>query len=809
VPLMGRLFVQMLERYATHKQERSALDFDDLEAEALRLLQTQPAIQARWQQQIRAILTDEFQDTNSRQRDLLALLNGNDGGKLFVVGDAKQSIYRFRGADVTVFRAERARIEADGGRHISLDTSYRAHAPLLTGLNDLLRPILGEQSQPARPWVEPFAPLEPHRRLPGGGFEAPYIELHLTVGSKGDGALHRAAAALVGRLVAWVEEDRLTVGVGDKASQISYGDVVILCRASTSFAAYEDALEQAGVPFLTVAGRGFYQRPEIRDLLNGLQALADPTDDLALAGLLRSPAVALADAALYQLQQARRQMQAASLWASLPEPVASLPAEDQARLARAVELIRRLHRQVGRVSVADLLKDFLDSTDYRAALLQAGQPRAARNVSKLLADAHTSGIVGVGEFLEYMQELRDSGTREGEARATAEGVVQLMTVHAAKGLEFPVVVIGDATYRPPGGSSLLLDETLGLLLPQKDEAGERAASYRLGKRRAEDQEQAEADRLLYVAATRAQEKLLVSGCIGLRKNGTPTGLGQWLGQLAADAVLGLASQSIPYTETGADVIDLPLQVGQTAVGCYVYEPNFALHSSSRSASGKAQPPAEKAVALPPPLLASLAQEEPSSTAAAEGRSQRVWRVAPAVERPRAPAWVVGKLVHAALAAWQFPDGQIEFAAWVEAQARSTGLIDSRQLADAVRETERLLRRFQDHPLYQQMDQARQRRHEVPYSLLVDGVLESGVIDALFLEKEGGWTLVEFKTDAIRNEADLQAILHGSGYWPQVRRYVQAVERLLGQRPRALLCWLNHRDGVTLTTVSSSAGGVTL
>ncbi|NIV34014.1 MAG: UvrD-helicase domain-containing protein, partial [Anaerolineae bacterium] len=183
VPALRQLFDFARGRYTDLKNTQNVLDFDDLEQQALALFQQHETVRNAWQRAVRAILIDEFQDTNARQRDLLAYLNGGEG-KLFIVGDAKQSIYRFRGADVTVFRQEREAIEGEGGVHFSLGTSYRAHQALLVGMNHLLRPVLGDAPNPQRPWAEPFAPLKPHRQQPGAGFEAPHIELHLAVGGK-------------------------------------------------------------------------------------------------------------------------------------------------------------------------------------------------------------------------------------------------------------------------------------------------------------------------------------------------------------------------------------------------------------------------------------------------------------------------------------------------------------------------------------------------------------------------------------------------------------------------------------------------
>jgi ATP-dependent helicase/nuclease subunit A len=793
-PALRAAFDFASQRYDSLKRERNALDFDDLEHGALVLLQENQAARERWQNEVGALLVDEFQDTNGRQRDLVQLLNG-DRGRLFIVGDAKQSIYRFRGADVAVFRAEREEIEAGGGAAFPLETSYRAHRQLIQRLNDLLRPVLGEEADPHRPWAEPFASLAHHREEPGPGFTPPHVELHLTVGSKGAGALNRAAHALVARVVELVGGGLQVVERGEPRP-LGYGDVAILCRATSSFGAYEDALEQAGVPFLTVAGRGFYHRPEIRDLLNGLQALADPTDDLALIGLLRSPVFALSDAALYRLCSGRDTENPFPLWDVAQQGLVQLDGEDGRRIERAAGVIAELHSQVGRLHVADVLKAFLDTTGYRAGLIQAGESRGARNVSKLLADAHVSGIVSVGEFLEYVKGLRDSGTREGEARATAEGAVQIMSVHAAKGLEFPVVVIGDITYGRGGAADVLIDPELGVLLSVKDEDDELPAAYRLGKLRAVDQEDAESDRLLYVAATRAREKLILSGCTGLRQSGTLGSQGGWLGRVGGPEGLGLVGMPIPYDEDGANRTRLDLRIGDAPVACTVYEPGVVWAYPANEMATTVEP-----TVLPPPLLAPVlpGAEAVDQRVSEQERipPQRVWRVVPPAKRPRAPAWVVGSVVHEALAAWRFPDDGFE--QWAQARARGYGITDPQQLDDAVRQSRRLLVRFQADSLYQEMVQADRRLSEVPYSLEEGGQVESGIIDALY-QHEGVWTIVEFKTDRVRDEADFERLLEEEDYVAQAQRYVVAAERLLGVRPQCILCMLNWAGGTRVHMV---------
>jgi len=435
------------------------------------------------------------------------------------------------------------------------------------------------------------------------------------------------------------------------------------------------------------------------------------------------------------------------------------------------------------------LKRYLDRTAYRSALVAAGQARAARNLDKLLADARESGIVGVGEFLEYVGELRDSGAREGEARALTEGAVQIMSVHMAKGLEFPVVAIGDAGHetRPHGG--LLLDPLLGPLLPLAGEDKDDVpAVYRLGRWRDEDQDAAESDRLLYVAATRAMERLLVSGCLTVSDAGQLRRAGGWLGRLLA--VWGLEDAPDGWDPQGARAHARRYTVGESEVEVVLYEERWEPQAAEPLAT--AGPGEDLAIDVPPPLLTlppPPAEARDEGTEDAERRPpRRVWEVVPRTGDERAPAWVLGQLVHEALATWRVADPTI--AEWAATRALAYGVGDPAQRARLGADAARLLEEFRRSDLYAAMDGAESLLHEVPYSRYAGRVFERGVLDALYLSG-GVWTIVEFKTDAVWNDRRLDEILREKHYLRQTDRYVAAVEASLGSRPEAILCLLNY------------------
>jgi ATP-dependent helicase/nuclease subunit A len=795
LPLVQRLFERARATYQGYKGEADALDFDDLEDMAARLLTGNQALRERWRSEIGTVLlVDEFQDTNQRQREIVYALSGFEPAlvvpgqrtALFVVGDAKQSIYRFRGADVTVFRQVQADIRAAGGALIDFDLTFRAHKQLVELTNALLAPLMASRDDPTRPYDVPFAPLRAHRREPGPNTKPPFIEFRLGLGDDKNAGRWAAAVGLAGHVRG------LQAG-----GQIEWQDVALLFRASTAFSVYEDALERAGIPFVTVAGRGFYDRPEIRDLLNVLAAIADPTDDLAMAGLLRSPAIGLSDGAVYVLRwggQAERR----SFWTALQHlsGLDGLEEDDRRRAESARQIVAALHDQTGRVSVAHLLKAFLDMTHYRAALgLVPGGERLRRNIDKLLGDAHSSQLVSVAEFLEYVAVLRDAGARESEAPSEAGGAVQLMTIHKAKGLEFPVVILADAGYTSGARAEpFYLDQELGLLLNLSD-GDAQAAAYRLAAWREAEQQAAEERRLLYVAATRAKEKFILSGNVKVstaKANPGQLKFSGWLADLAQ--VVGLSEAQLPEPLAGPHA--MPLAWGDGLAACTIHPP---VSVSPAFASSQAAAPAsdldERADLLPPittlpgpgATLDQKLKERESDPA------ERVWRVVPK-DKKEVPALVIGSLTHVALRYWLFPSDP-HFGDFLRPFALEAGLIDPTSIRTALGRVEGLLARFQSHPLYARISSA-ERYHEIPYSVILDGQARNGVLDLLFCPgPDAEWTIVEFKTDRLAEKEDLAAYVGRMGYDRQVQDYVQAIEQQMGISPQVLLVFLNVGDSI--------------
>jgi ATP-dependent helicase/nuclease subunit A len=765
------LFQAVIERYKGYLNELQALDFDDLESAALDVLrQSQP--REYWQSEIQSVLVDEFQDTNRRQREIIDHLCSNQSGRLFVVGDARQSIYRFRGADVTVFRKLQRDIERRGGQVLNLNTTFRAHEGLLKGINDLVEPIMGSDPRPEQPYWVPFEPLRPHRLQPREGIEDPFIEFVLGDGANANEGRRTAATALARRLNDLHSEGQIA----------NWQDVTLLFRASTAFPYYEDAFEAFDIPSVTVAGRGFFDRPEVRDLLNMMKALADPWDDLAYVGLLRSPAVGVSDAGIFRLRW--KDGQSRSLRKAMAGDLDGLDDSDQIACRSAHTLVEQLEPQVGRTSVAELLKQIVDLTGYRA-VLTAAPNRLWRNLDKLIIDAQKSKIIHIHEYLEYLSSLRDVGAREGEAVVEAGDSVRLMTIHKSKGLEFNMVVLADA------GGALGNRWSMAYLLPeiglavQPSRVESKPLAQRLSAWLDRDQENAEDSRLLYVATTRAREKLLISGHLTAGKSGYRAY--GWLKEM-------LTAMDIPPDE----VIDMGwgdrvIQLRSGSEAAVFIQANRDIQGSSNDASQMETKEWPERDAMP--LFSPLRDVMTKEVDTVERRQD--WRVTG--EEIKTPEVVTGSLVHEALQRWLFPENP-HFVEQMEAAALRHGLIALHQRRRAVGDAQRMLTALRIHPLWEEINTAVERRHELPYALrLEDGTYDNGFMDLLYGSAENGWTVLDFKTDELSSHAAVDEAIRR--HTAQMRRYGRAVQRILNQSPKLKLCFLNTNLGVQVQIVS--------
>ena len=768
LPLVQKGFTMITGAYQQARAQRRALDFDDLEAGALALLADE-TIRRHWQSEISSLLVDEFQDTNARQRKIVEAIAGS-AGHLFVVGDARQSIYRFRRADVTVFRSLERAVSQVGGLVVDLDETFRTHQELLNASGELLAVVMGTEEDPQRPFHVPFTSLRAIRQEPPQHIPPPFVEMILGVGNKAAEGRPAAARGLAARLLELKADQQLT----------RWDDVVLLFRASSGFSDYENALEEAEIPFVTVAGRGFYDRPEIRDVLNILRALADPADDLAMAGLLRSPAFGLSDAALYQLRW--QGDQPTPYRAALRSAMGSLAAPDLQRAERASTIVDELAPLVNRIPVAELLKRLIDACDYRAILAvdgnRAASSRLWRNLDKLLTDAYASQQVSVDDFLEYLRATRDAGARTGEASADAEQAVQLMTIHKAKGLEFPFVVLADAAYDSNGDpQQFILSPQAGLSF-KLDPA---PLIYKLAKNQEADQENSEEARLLYVALTRAKEKILISGHINQNKDEYKTR--GWLQEL--------------ITASGLDVDALAVQEGRSVDLCTAG--NHMLRACLVSPDmpiGRAayeKPSKEPAAMELTPLFSALPAPSPVRAEEDQPAKLHSWRASGlAANLPR----VVGGLVHKALEVWLFPESAA-LRPLLEAAALNAGLADPAQREGALRLAIEYLRRLQDHPLRHEIETASAVYHELPYIRGSQGPAEVGYLDLLY-QTPAGWEIIDFKTDRIRSVSERE--FFKQKYTPQLRRYRSAVKDMLGQTARSRLCFLDDQGSLTLITI---------
>jgi ATP-dependent helicase/nuclease subunit A len=823
VRALARLLRAALAAYDAAKSARQALDFDDLGLHAEALLASHSEVCARVRRQYRSVLIDEAQDLSPSQWALLSRICGDPGqggglreAVLFAVGDEKQSIYRFRGADVSLWseiRAAVARANASGTQGIvTLQDNFRSHREVLGFVNQLFARLLANPTQPYQAAAQALeAAREPS---PEGGAASPRpgVDLLLDVdevpaSESGDGD----AEAL--RLHA--EADRVARYLASThwrgAGGCKLGDCAILLPWRTHLAAFEDALRRHGVPFIVLGGLGFYQTQEVRDAHCLLQFLCDPRRDIELCGVLRSPFCALPDALVYAIARTGR----GSLWQRLHaaagegglragegDLIAAASASERAQIRRAFARLSRWRARAGHCGAAELYAQALDDSGAYAALAQGLRgPQQLANVARLcevIRGFEVAGWRGLWEAAEALGVLIEEEEQTGEARVPddADDAVRILTIHAAKGLEFPLCVVPELGMRFPEVPDRLRMEELSALggacevaLPVRDpQTGKRKRPglYVALGAEARRKSDAEMKRLLYVACTRARERLVLSGSVTRARDGRALVPSRsWLSWI--QGALGLRLSPIAegtYALGGAEYEVLTGRALQPAAPARPGPEVAALGEAELSAAiAAAQPGPERGarLRLTPALACALEScphklrlrllsgraefaPEPDSEALWEGEDDAPPRLATAVAR--------GLLLHRAfeLEAFAAPDPRA-LVFRLAAQAR----LSDRSVVETVCAQ---VAAFARSPFCLRIASARPAYAELPFLLTTAGVELSGTIDRLVREPDGTWRVIDWKTDEVAAErAAEHARAHG--YFTQLRLYAQAAQAIVG------------------------------
>lgn len=496
---MLRLVGQTWAKYEREKMGRACMDFEDLQQRTLELLRGDGSARERYRQRFRYILVDEFQDINPVQKEIIDELRGDRN--LMFVGDEHQSIYGFRFSDVDFLRRETARVKAteqaglEGAAAISLHTNFRSREPILEFVDLVFRKV----------WPEKYQRLDTGRATS----ENPGSAVEIMVADERSGRYEpQAIARLIRRRVL---EGTMTVFDAERNEErpVRYGDFAVLLRTFGGVNEYERTFAEHGVPFFVVGGgRNYYARNEVRDLMNLLRALHLPQDELALACLLRSPMVGVSLDCLVLVTATASEGGLHTALQRLPEAVSQA---DRAKIIAMLEWFSPLARVADRFTVATILERVIAMTNYDAKLLcrENGVQRLA-NVRKLIQMSMEAPDITLDQFATRLDTLEKVMQREGDAPTHDEfaDVVRLVTVHTAKGLEYPVVVLSDLAWSPPKrNKSVELDvpnRRIGLKWRKIHSVAHRDIGE--AQRAREIEEEA---RVLYVAMTRARDHLLV------------------------------------------------------------------------------------------------------------------------------------------------------------------------------------------------------------------------------------------------------------------------------------------------------------
>ena len=756
--------------------------FDGLLARAKTLLRDHPTARARIKQTYRAILVDEFQDTDPVQYEIILYLGERAGshqtawhdvdlepGKLFIVGDPKQSIYAFRRADIEAFERVVAKIRAGGGGVYSLVTNFRSDGAVLDVVNNVFDRLFQptEHVQPANERLATKPQRKPEVSVSG-------VQLRLVMPGEEDEEFDVQAAtrAEAEALARWLKEELLAgTTVTDRNRRqgpLQPGHIALIFRKLTQAQVYLDALRRYDIAYITDGEKHFYRRQEIIDLVNLLRVIDNPHDTIALVGILRSPLGSMTDRDLLALQQNEgldyQQQERLSGW---NHPQVGI-------VRRLYEQLAELHQIVPLRPVPDainLIFERLPILELAAASLHGEQAvanlRKIRDMAEALADRPHLTLTG---FVDLMMTRVSEQPDEAESALAEESLdaVRVLTIHKAKGLEFPVVILPglhQGSKSPRKGPSIHHDwssRCYSLQMGGRSNLGAVLVDLKMAAR-----EEAEQRRLLYVGMTRARDLLVLSG-------GQTTKPGH-------DTVLSLLGE-VMADEEGPSMAD-QICIGTSRLTRVIIPATLVARRHRTEPLSKVTP----APALGP-ILIRLRERQvkweqrrttprrltPSSLPG--GRSEAIFSRTE-IGRDADLARLVGVCAHAVLEQWDFSRPRAEI--WTvikQACRRSVAQEHPQLMGDVMEDLTVLFDSFLSSEPYKRLQRTTVLGREVPFVMpLGENQMIEGVIDLIYRLDDRIW-VADYKTDDVAAE-DVQA--RADRYRPQAESYSRAVVSALG------------------------------
>jgi ATP-dependent exoDNAse (exonuclease V) beta subunit len=723
--------------YRAHKRSAGSLDFADLEEYAVRLLAENSEARARVQAQFDHVLMDEFQDTNGQQAELLRLVRPPD--RFYAVGDINQSIFGFRHAEPQGFKRYRDEIERAGKHLVNLAGNFRSRAEILSAIETITAGARG---------------IEPRSLVAQRAFDKPRPVAVELIGVNAEAAGHAPRMAMEAECVA----GRILELLRDNP-QFSFKDVAVLVRNTEVFGAIAAAFEQARIPYLINSGRGFYEEREVNDLVHLLRVISNPRDEISLAAVLRSPLVEASDEALLRLRMLGENIGGA-LRGVGPQNAADF-GDDYAKLARFRERLHGWRIRRESVTFDRLLLAAMDDCGYRAG----PGSRGANNIDKFLSQARDAASrMTLARFVEELSRVRGLNPREQDtAPEDSADSVKVMTVHSAKGLEFPIVFVAamhkGVETEPP---VVAFSPRIGLgarwrnpAVP-KEKKKDDLFQHAIRKER-KVREMEESHRLLYVAMSRAEQHLVLSFTGSKTK--------EWANVVAESLRLD--------TETCRDEV-----VSMTAPDGKPWSLRVQITNSAPELLLNPRPPAqaEDLVELlaDPPIDGQQDANATVTALAKFAKCPREYYLAHYLgfegrrRKPRPtdddededddlPADEFGSQVHELLAG---------------------NYVEQPGILRPDREALRLAEVFRQSPLGRRASQATRVEREFDFLMSIEDLVIRGQID-LWFEEGSQLTIVDYKTDSV---TATEARQRAQDYALQLKLYALAVERVAGRPP---------------------------